>query len=447
MKREQALQQKVSFFYGWVIAGVSLVTVTLTAPMRSSFSVFYVAILKDFRWSRAESAGVMSIALVTTALGGLLAGWLVDKIGPRRFIPLGALVLSLGLVASSQIQSLWQYYVSFGLLTAGGVASLWFVPQGVLISKWFVSRRAAALGIALSGISIGNLLVVPFAQGLIETIGWRNAYLVLAAIVAGVLIPLNAALLRSSPQEMGLQPDGEGQEKPGKKGKPRSRTRMVVRNEQWAATEWSVPLAIRTYRFWILALINMCAGFRTSLLDAHQVISLVDKGFAPMLAATFFGLTYLWGIIGSVLWGAVSDRYGREVAQSAIALFMIAGLVALNAIRSTDDWGLLTFYALAYGVGYGGNTPVGTSIHADLFQGKNFGTILGTVNIGFGVGGALGAWFGGHVYDATASYDLAFKAVIALCFAAAVLIWVLAPRKIRAPVRERGIVSVGGQPL
>jgi len=438
---------RLPFFYGWVIVGVSLITITLSTSMRSSFSVFYVAILKEFGWGRAETAGAMSLAMVTAAVGGLLAGWLVDRLGPRRFLPIGAVVLALGLVASSQIRSLWQFYISFGLLTAGGLAALWYVPQGVLISRWFVSRRSTAFGIALSGIGAGSLLLLPLAQALIEKIGWRNTYLVLAVCMAAILIPLNGILLRSSPQEMGLHPDGEDPATLRKKGESKKRIRMVVRDERWASVEWSVPLAVRTHQFWILVLINITNGFRMNLLHAHQVIYLVDKGFTAMVAATIFGFTYLCGTAGSLLWGRVSDRSGREVAQSAVTLLMIAGLLALMRIKSQEDWVLLTLFAVIYGIGWGGSTPVGTSIHADLFQGKNFGTILGTVNMGFGFGGALGAWFGGYVYDQTSSYNLAFYAVIVLSVVSAVLVWVLAPRKIRAPMRERGIVSVEGKTL
>lgn len=434
MKRVRSVQA-TPFYYGWVIVAVSLVTVTLSSSMRSSFSVFYVAILRDFGWGRAESAGAMSLAMMTAAVGGLGAGWLVDRLGPRRLIPLGAVLLSLGLLASSSVHELWQLYVSFGLLTAGGVACLWYVPQGVLLSRWFVARRSTAFGIALSGIGIGSLIIVPLAQELIDAIGWRHTYLVLAALVAIVLIPLNGVLLRSSPQEIGLQPDG-GQEPGETRGRPsRGRTRMVVKNPRWAATEWSVPLATRTYRFWLLLLINLCNGFRINLMSTHQVAYLVDKGFSAMLAAVLFGLTYLWGILGSICWGLVSDRYGREVAQSGLSACMIVGVFWLAAVSTTGDWLEAGMFALVFGLGMGGSTPVGTSIQADLFQGKQFGTILGTLNMGYGLGGALGAWFGGYVYDTTGSYGLALDAVILATFLSGTLVWVLAPRKVRAPAR------------
>jgi MFS family permease len=147
---------KPRFFYGWVVVAISFVTLFLVIGTRFSLGVFYVAILEDYQWTRAESAGAFSLMLVVHAGFSLVVGALFDRFGPRVLFPLGALMLGLGFVTCSQIRNLWQFYLFFGVLTSLGLSSLAFVPHMALVSLWFQRRRGTATGIAYAGIGGGQ---------------------------------------------------------------------------------------------------------------------------------------------------------------------------------------------------------------------------------------------------------------------------------------------------
>lgn len=171
------------FYYGWVIVAVSFLIIFLALGTRCSFGIFYVAILKEYDWGRGATAGAFSLAMVIYATFSPVTGSLVDRFGPRRLFPGGALFLALGLLAASQISTIWELYLFFGVLIATGFNLLSYTPHMSLIAKWFVQKRGFASGIVLAGIGLGTLVMAPFVQVMIDIGGWRFAFLILAAIM------------------------------------------------------------------------------------------------------------------------------------------------------------------------------------------------------------------------------------------------------------------------
>ncbi len=195
-------------YYGWVIVAVALISMAFWFGIRSSFSVFYVALLEDFPWSRAGSAGIQSMALITyTALAPIVGG-LIDRFGPRRVIGPGILVLAAGLILCSRVNTLSQFYFFYGLIIGVGVTCISIVPYTAILGHWFERKRGSASGIAVSGMGLGTFILVPFSQHFITLWGWRFTFAILGAVVLIVLLPLNVALLRHKPEELGLLPDG-----------------------------------------------------------------------------------------------------------------------------------------------------------------------------------------------------------------------------------------------
>lgn len=145
------------FYYGWVIVGVSFLTLFFSLGTRFSFGVFYVAILKEYGWGRGETAGAFSLALVIHALFAMVTGTLIDRFGPRTLFPIGATFLAMGLAATSRITAIWHLYLFFGVVMAMGINTLAFSPHMSLIPKWFTTKRGLASGLVLVNICLGLL--------------------------------------------------------------------------------------------------------------------------------------------------------------------------------------------------------------------------------------------------------------------------------------------------
>ncbi|MHB0868760.1 MAG: MFS transporter [Chloroflexota bacterium] len=428
----QDWRTRLPFFYGWFIVGASFVALGLTYSVWYSFSVFYVALLEEFGWSRGASAGVFSLFVVVVGIGGAAAGALCDRFGPRRVVAIGTVILVLGMIACSQITELWQFYLVFGVVCAVGVSSSGWVPCVTTVSNWFSHRLGMALGVASAGIGIGILVMVPFTQLLINWFGWRTAYLVLAAVILVGVMPVALLVLRGRPEELGLKRDGRKsvEQSPQEGGKPPARPSRVV-DREWAGRDWSVATAMRTRRYWLLAAMLVLNNVATQMIFVHQVAFLVDGGYDRLLAASVVGLIGFFSVGTKIGWGWVSDRLSREVTYT---MGLSAMLVAVSALIGTQvvSFGPIVYvFALAFALAYGVATPIGPAVGADLFMGRRFGSVYGTLGVANGLGSAIGAWFAGYVFDATGGYLFAFGCAAGSSLLSIMAMWLVAPRKIR----------------
>ena len=411
-------------FYGWTIISISLVTLAIGFGIWYSFSVFFVAILKEFGWDRASAAGVFSLFMLVHSGAAFFIGSLHDRFGPRKVIPMGSLLIVIGLIASSRIGSLWQLYLSFGVLTAIGICTIGFVSQSILLPNWFLKKRGLALGIAMAGIGIGMQVFVPLAQYIISSWGWRAAYCLLAATVICIVIPLNAIFQRRNPQEIGALADGEKMPVGHKDILNESTSQLSVARNNLA--QWTLASSLRTRQFWFLFLTYFFIPMAVQGVLIHQVAHVVDKGFSAARGAFFFGLAGIVGSAGKILFGHLSDRIGRDRAFTMGMGCAFLGVLSLMNLSPYNGW-LLYGYAIFFGLGYGSIAPIFPSRAADLFQGAHFGKIYGFIAISGGVGGAIGTWLSGKIFDLTASYKIAFLGVLTIFVLIAVLFWLTAP--------------------
>jgi len=164
------------FYYGWIIVGVALVSMAFWFGIRTTFSVFYVALLEDFPWSRGEAAGGQSMALITYTVMAPLVGGLIDRFGPRRIIIPGILLLASGLILCAYIEILLQFYLIYGAIVGIGVTCIGIVSYTAILAHWFEKKRGVASGLAVSGMGLGTFLLVPLSQHFISLWGWRAAF-------------------------------------------------------------------------------------------------------------------------------------------------------------------------------------------------------------------------------------------------------------------------------
>lgn len=417
-------------FYGWVLLGVIFVTVAVGYGLRYAFSVFYVAILQDFDWSRASTAAIFSLNLLFYGLAAPLAGTLVDRFGPRKVCSLGAILLALGVMACSQATELWHFYVLFGLLAAFGTCLTGFPVQAPIIAAWFVKKRAMALGIGMAGVG-ANYLLAFLSQYLISWVGWRSAFVIVGLLPLVTILPLALLFMRHRPQDLGLLPDGDlapAAKTPA--GPAAHRSEGLAVDKQWAATEWTVARAARTVRFWLLFFAFFFLwGVGLSLILAHQVALAVDLGYSAIVAASVFSLYGLMNAVGHT-GGFLSDQLGREKMATIACLGASASLLLLFFSQGAFQVWILYVYAMGMGLCFGVLSPTINAAAADLFYGKRFGAINGLLAMGFGLGGTLGPWLGGYIYDTTGSYSSAILLVMGTTLTACLFLWLAAPRKV-----------------
>ncbi len=415
-------------FYGWYIALVGAAAYALGYGSRFSFSVIFPSLLEEFKWPRDLTATMFSIHVFIYGIMAPITGYLVDRKGPRKTMILGTVLLALGLALSSRGNQLWYFWITFGLISGVGLCMIGAVPFTTVLRNWFERKRGLAFSLLFLG-SGGAFGCYPAIAWLIETIGWRNTYLIEGLVVAGVMIPLIVFVVRYHPQEKGLLRDGlpDLQEA----GAPPAKNAMKIVDPSWAAIQWTLAGAVRTTRFWLLCFATFCLwGLMQTILLAHQVAFAIDMGYPKFYASSvlsLFGLTYAFGSLGSL----ISDRIGREVTITLATVVGTSGMVVLLLIRDASHPWMLYYYSISLGIANGLASPTIAAAITDIFQGPRVGAIVGAVWFAFALGGTIGPWLGGWFYELSGNYSLAFTMAAFLFPVACAAIWLAAPRKVR----------------
>jgi MFS family permease len=415
------------FFYGWLIVAVAFVTMAVGVNARTAFSLLFPPILDEFGWERGVTAGAFSFGFLVSAALGPSLGRLMDRRGPRVVIELGVGLVAAGMMLATLVREPWHLYVTLGVLVGGGSVCLSYTGQALYLPNWFVRRRGLAMSVAFSGVGVGSIILLPWLQTLIGRSGWRSACWAMGILVLVLLAPLNL-LLKKRPEDLGLEPDGD---RSSPAAAAASRAANVV-DAAWVAVDWTLGRAMRTSRFWWITLGYFCGLFDWYAVQVHQTKYLVEVGFSPTDAAWALGFVSLIAIPGQIALGHLSDRIGREWVWTAGSLGFVICYLALLGLRHSPTTALLYLMVVSQGLlGYGLTSVVG-AIPAEIFEGRHYGTIFGTLMLAAMAGGAAGPWVTGALYDATGSYTLAFWIAIGCSVLSAVAIWLAAPRKVRA---------------
>ena len=424
---------RTPFYYGWVVVGVAFVTMALGVNARTSFSLLVPPLSDEFGWDRATIAGIFSVGFITSTILSPILGVLMGRVGPRYFMPVCVLVVGLGFALARYSTAPWHLYVTLGAMVVGGSVGFSYIGHSFFLPNWFVRKRGLAVGIAFSGVGVGSILIFPWMQRLIETDGWRDACLSLAVILVVVLLPLNYCLQRTRPEDIGLRPDGRGDDTgtaEGKVGSADARDDNVV-DAQWVARTWTVPTALRTTKFWWLAAAYFSSLFAWYAVLVHQTKFLRDIGFSAELTAYALGLVSFAAIFGQIMIGAISDRWGREVAWtiSMVGFIICYGLLVL--LKFYPSAFLVYAMIAAQGVlGYGMAAVYG-SVAADVFSGARYASIFGVLGLCSTLGAAFGPWVMGRLYDLQGAYTVSFYVCAAMAGVSILCMWAAAPRHVR----------------
>ncbi|MFC1995397.1 MFS transporter [Chloroflexota bacterium] len=392
-----------------MIVITSLIIICTLAGIKYSFGVFFKPLQGEFELTRAATSSIFSAYTVLITVFAIISGWALDRYGPRIVVCLMGLFTGVSLLITSQTNSLWQIFLSYSLLLSMGTAGTIPVLTAV-VSRWFDKKRGIALGIATSGIGLGILVAPPVAAYLISNLDWRMSYVVMGLVAWLVLISL-AMLLRRDPSEIGALPDGAKLSA--------TRAGLTSAEEKSHLTGLSLQQAFRTRSFWAMLFNWLLFGMSIGLILTHIVPYATDVGIPAIQASTIISVTAGFQILARLLVGRISDRIGRKVPGIICAAIGTSTLIWLT--QSQELW-MLYLFATVFGLSWGGMAIVNLTLVSETFGSRSLGIIMGTLEVGFSMGLAIGAALGGFMFDITNNYVMAFLIAAAAVLTIAVLI-------------------------
>jgi MFS family permease len=331
-----------------------------------------------------------------TGLFSVFAGRLVDKFGPRTVQTAGAVFIALGYFLMSTVSSVWQYYLYYGVLVSVGLGFT-VVPLLSNVARWFTRGRGLATGIVMSGIGIGVVVMPQVANRLILTYDWRNSFVILG-IVALVLIVGFAQLLKSAPEQASVSAGGTNPVK------------SIHSNVQVQGL--STMQALRTHQFWLTCLMGFILGYAVQSLMAHIVPHATDIGYAATVAAGLLSTIGIVSVFGKVSLGSLADRVGNRKVLIGVC---VALAIAFFSLRFDGKLWILYLAAVIFSLGYSGSSATHSPLMAEYFGLRSHGTLYGIHQFIGNIGGALGPFLAGYIFDTTGSYQWAFLICVILC--------------------------------
>ena len=404
-------------FYGWWLVGVSVFLLTvMSVSVFQGLGTFLVALERQFGWSRTTLSGAFALARVQGAVIGPVEGYLIDRLGSRRMILIGYTIMGLGFLMLSQVNSVWQFYVGFIVVTLGSGLGGWLAIIA-MVNNWFSRRRSFALASAMSGIHLGGFLVPVLALG-IESHGFKVTSLGIGVFLLVLVFPVTRAI-RNRPEDYGLLPDGDP---PPSQASRSERPATLPEGE----AEFTVAQALRTRAFWILTIVHVSSSVSIVTLALHLAPKLTDMGLS-LSGAGIVVLTYTAIALPSqFVAGWFADKLPKP---PVIFVFLMLQATAILIIAIADTLPMVYLFAILYGIGFGGRIPLLTAIRGDYFGRKAFATIMGLSQFPNNIAMIGAPLFAGYMFDVRGSYFIPFSTFAALNFVGAVLmLFVRRPR-------------------
>ena len=388
-------------FYGYIIAALGFLIQAVFWGIYRSFGLFFNPLIGEFGWTREEVAGAASVGFLIVGLMNLPAGATVDRHGPRLTLIIGGFCFGLGYMLMSGVHVLWQVYL-FYIVMAIGMSSADVVSLST-IARWFVKKRGTITGLAKIGTGIGMVVIPLLAGYIIETHGWRSAYLVLGTLAMVSLITM-AQFIRRDPSTMALLPYG-------------GVSSDTTKSHREEGTSFGTAIHLRP--FWTLfvtyVLIIACA----EIVMVHTVPHAMDMGILSTAAAGILSIIGAGSIAARIIVGILLDRIG---SRRALMLCFVPLITSLVWLQFADSLWKLYLFAAIYGLSHGGFFTLVAPVVAQLFGTRSHGAIFGVIMAGGGVSGALGPLLTGRAFDVLGSYRLPFLIIVGMAIVALLLI-------------------------
>ncbi len=384
--------RKPWFFYGYVVAGAGATIQLVDLGIVNTFGVFFQSFITQFGWSRATISGASSLSFLLMGVLSILAGELTDRFGPRIVMTTCGFFFGLGFLLMSQLNSIWQLYLFYGVIVGIGLSAMDVVPLST-VARWFVKKRGMMSGIVKVGTGMGILIMPLLAGVLIPAYGWRTSYIILGAIALVFVLSI-AQLLQRDPGQVQQQPDDE---------------QAAAGNINSVGVGLSLQEAIHTRQFWMLCTAFLTVVYCTNTILIHIAPHAIDLDIPTINAASIISVIGGASMVSRFVIGSASDKIGNK---SALIICFVLMLISLLWLQLAKELWMLYLFAVIYGFAHGGFFALISPTVAGLFGTRSHGVILGIVFCSGSIGGAIGSVLAGYIFDITNSYQLAFSILV-----------------------------------
>ena len=401
-------------FYGWLMAGLgALIMAVGTVPLFQGLPIWNPVLRNAFGWSTGQMSWAFAVTRIEGGLFGPVEGLLIEKLGPRRMVFIGMTILGCGFVIFSQVSELWHLYVAFFVMSMGAALGTW-LPMMTVMNHWFIQKKTRAMGVVMQGFALGGVvipLLLAWSVGgtdpnVSERFGWSATSLAVGVIILAAALPFSR-MVRNRPEDLGLKPDGESPDSLAASPVGARETSPEAELEGYTWQE-----AIRTPTFYLISFGHACSSIVIVSIMVHLGILLDDRGFSLQIisavVATYTGVNAIFIAIG----GYLGDKYPIRFVAFGFSAFQSVAVVVLVMAHSTE---MLFLFAILLGVGFGGRTPVTTSIRGVYFGRKAFAAITGISMVPMNILLFSAPLYAGYMRDATGTYDVAFLTIALVC--------------------------------
>ena len=438
INKENCIGKKLHrvFFGWWTVLSGSLLSAWAIGFQVHGFSALFKPIASEFGFSRTATSVAASIGRLIRVVESPLAGWLVDKFGPRTLITIGMFMAGLGLILMNFVNSLWSFYTIWGVILGTGINMGLEIPINKAITNWFVKKRGIALSVRWLITGFAGLVLLLVAW-LISTHGWRMTCVIGGLGIWLIGLPLTWIFVKPQrPEYYGLLPDGSTAE-----AKPdEDVNQMIDKGVNYAAelheVEFTLRQALRTRAYWllILAMSVRMVGFAAIL--THSVPFLTDMGIEPVKAASLLGIIILSSTPSRLIGGFLMDRIDAGHLRFLIAGAFLLQAIGIGAFLLSQTITMVYVFLVLFWVGIGIALPLESGIGSRYFGRKAFGSIEGTSMIFTTPITVLAPIYAGWIYDNTGSYVSAFTLFAILFAVSAFLVSLARPPKPPAQVTD-----------
>jgi MFS family permease len=430
LEEAKPTERRAGLFYGWVIVAVMATVGALSMALGSlNFGLFIKPMGDELGIGRSAFGWAQSARQVASAVTAPTVGGLIDRFGVRVLLTTAALTTGGALVCLAFISEAWQLIVLFGLMGIVGMSGPGALVTTVPVTKWFVRERGKALSFMSLGIPIGGLVFVPLTQVFIDLFGWRNAWILLAVIGAGLIVPLSVIFVRRQPEDLGLLPDGgPAAGVPASTTAPGSPVRSASAHQD--ERSWTRSEALRSGAFWRLVFIFSIVMMATSSVAVHRIPSFMDRGLDATLISYATALDAAAAGLSTFAMGLLTRRVpARFIGTGGLLILTLASALTIVA----DTHAIMFVSMIVFGVGIGVLMLMQNYLWADYFGRGHLGSIRGAVTPITLLFSGAGAPIAGYVQDFAGSYTLVWLAATILMSLGAVVLAATPPPRPKTP--------------